>query len=55
MATKIVTLEQDPETGDLVLPLDDDIFESAGWKIGDVIEWIDNEDGSWTMRKKENA
>lgn len=23
------------------------------WKIGDLIEWIDNKDGSWTMKKKE--
>ena len=55
MATRVVTLEKDPETGDLILPLDDDIFAECGWQIGDVIEWIDNEDGSWTMRKKENA
>lgn len=24
-----------------------------GWKVGDMIEWIDNKDGSWTMQKKE--
>lgn len=23
------------------------------WKQGDLIEWIDNKDGSWTMKKKE--
>lgn len=23
------------------------------WKEGDLIEWIDNKDGSWTMKKKE--
>lgn len=23
------------------------------WKMGDLIEWIDNKDGSWTMKKKE--
>jgi len=48
----IVTLEEDPETGDLILPLNDDILEDTGWKTGDTIEWIDNKDGSWTMRKK---
>lgn len=51
----IVTLEEDPETGELILPLSDDILEDAGWKTGDVIEWIDNKDGSWTMRKKEET
>ncbi len=49
----IISLEEDPETGDLILPLSDDILEQAGWKTGDTIEWIDNKDGTWTMRKKE--
>lgn len=49
----IITLETDPETGDLILPLDDEFLKEVGWKVGDVIEWIDNKDGSWTMRKKE--
>lgn len=55
MVSKIITLEEDPETGDLLLPLDDGIFEDCGWKIGDTIEWIDNNDGSWTLRRKDNA
>lgn len=50
----IVTLEEDPETGELILPLNDDILDDAGWVTGDIIEWIDNKDGSWTMRKKED-
>lgn len=49
----IVELETDPETGDLILPLNDAILEGTGWKPGDTIEWIDNKDGSWTMKKKE--
>jgi hypothetical protein len=49
----IVTLEEDPETGDLILPLSDEILEGVDWKEGDTIEWIDNKDGSWTMLKKE--
>jgi hypothetical protein len=48
----IITLETD-ENGDLVLPLGDELCNEVGWKIGDTIEWIDNEDGSWTLRKKE--
>ena len=46
-----ITLEDDPETGDLIMPLSDEILESAGWKEGDTLEWIDNENGSWTLRK----
>jgi hypothetical protein len=48
----IITLEKD-ENGDLILPLGDELCAEAGWKIGDTIEWIDNENGSWTLRKKE--
>ena len=48
----IVRLETD-ENGDLILPLGDELCSELGWKVGDTIEWIDNCDGSWTMRKKE--
>jgi hypothetical protein len=53
MNRTIITLVEDPETGDLILPLDHEIFAEMGWQIGDVVEWIDNNDGSWTLRKKE--
>ena len=46
-----IKLEEDPETGDLIMPLTDEILESAGWKEGDNLEWIDNKNGSWTLRK----
>jgi hypothetical protein len=48
-----ISLEEDPETGDLILPLNDDILEQTGWKTGDNIDWTDNKDGSWTMKKIE--
>ena len=52
--TWTITLEEDPETGDLILPLNDEILEGTGWKTGDSIDWIDNKDGSWTMKKIES-
>ena len=48
-----VTLEEDPETGDLILPLSDEILEGSGISIGDTVEWVDNKDGSWMLRKVE--
>lgn len=51
--TWTISLEEDPETGDLILPLNDDILAETGWKPGDRIDWIDNKDGSWTMKKIE--
>ena len=53
MNSTVVTLVTDPETGDLVLPLDDEIFSETGWEIGDTLEWVDQKDGSWLLRKKE--
>jgi hypothetical protein len=51
-----VTLEEsDDGSGDLVLPLSDEFMVDAGWVIGDTIEWIDNKDGTWSMRKKNDG
>lgn len=49
--TWIITLEEDPETKDLILPLPDDLMKDAGWVEGDTLEWIDNKNGTWSMRK----
>lgn len=35
----IVELEEDPETGDLVMPLPPAMLEALGWKIGDDLTW----------------
>ena len=49
-----VELEQaDDGSGDLVLPLNDELMAEAGWQIGDTLEWIDNKDGTWTLVKKQ--
>ena len=46
--------EADDGSGDLVLPFPDDLLESAGWKEGDALEWIDNKDGTWILKKKDD-
>ena len=33
----IITLERDDETGELILPLPEQLLESQGWKTGDVL------------------
>jgi bifunctional DNA-binding transcriptional regulator/antitoxin component of YhaV-PrlF toxin-antitoxin module len=50
----VVTLEEDPETGDLVLPFTEEILADLGWKEGDVLDWVDNKDGSWSLVKKKS-
>ena len=47
----IVTLEQD-ENGDLLLPLSEEVLKSVGWKVGDIIIWNENKDGTFTLTKK---
>lgn len=47
-----VAVEEDPETGDAILPFPPDLLANLGWKEGDTLEWHDNGDGSWTLEKK---
>ena len=48
----LVTLEEDPETGDLILPLPEKLMEETGWKTGDTLDWKDNGDGTFSMTKQ---
>ena len=41
------------ENGILTFP--DELMEEIGWKEGDMLEWIPNDDGSFTLVKKEDA
>jgi hypothetical protein len=47
----IVSIEEDPDTGDLILPLPEDMLQSLHWVEGDTLEWIDNKDGTFTLKK----
>ena len=38
---------------DGILTFPDEMIEKLGWKEGDVLEWIDNKDGSFTLKKPE--
>ena len=47
-------IEEDPETGDLMLVFPEDFLDQLdelGWKLGDTVEWIDNQDGTWSLKK----
>ena len=49
----LVTVETDPETGDLILPLPEELLKIQGWQPEDVLNWNDEGDGSWSLSKKE--
>ena len=51
MLSKTVTLVEDEDTGDLILPIGDEFMEAVGWEVGDTLEWINNNDGSFTLSK----
>jgi hypothetical protein len=46
-----INLEEDSETGELILPFTEELLAEVGWKPGDNIKWIDNGNGSWTLQK----
>lgn len=40
-------------SGDLIMPLPQDLLDSAGWKEGDVLDWKDLGDGTWSLTKQD--
>ena len=46
-----LTVEEDPETGDGIITFPPDLLETAGWKEGDTLKWIDLNNGSWQLEK----
>jgi hypothetical protein len=51
--TWTVTVIEDGE--DVILPFPDELLATTGWQEGDTLLWIDNEDGSWTLRKTNDS
>ena len=49
----IVILQEDPETGDLILPFPEGMLEQMGWDVGDTLKFKTHKDGSFTLTKKE--
>jgi hypothetical protein len=49
-----ITVEEDPATGDCILPLPQDMLDLQGWKEGDELNWKDLGDGSWSLTKVKN-
>jgi hypothetical protein len=49
----ITVEEANDGSGDLVLPLPEDMLQLVGWKDGDTLNWLDNGDGTWSLTKQE--
>ena len=46
-----VTLIEDPETGDLIMPFPEGMCDELGWEIGDTLQWNMQEDGTIILTK----
>lgn len=52
--TWIIELQEDPETGDLVMEIPSEVLESQNWNIGDTLVWNKDQEGAWTLTKKKS-
>lgn len=50
--TWTATVEEDPVTGDLVIPFSPDFLKQVGWDEGDTLIWTEHNDGSFTVSKE---
>ena len=46
-------VEEDAVNGEYFITFPDDLLEAANLKEGDDVEWIDNNDGSFILKKSE--
>jgi len=46
-----VITEEDPNTGDIILPFPPELLEKMGWKEGDTLEFAQDVDGTWIIKK----
>lgn len=52
MTTHTAIVEYDKDHNEYVLPLGDELCEQLGWQAGDTLIWIDNKDGTFTVKKQ---
>jgi hypothetical protein len=48
-----VIVQEDPETGDLLMPIPPVLLKQMGWKEGDDIEFVLDETGNYILKRKE--
>lgn len=47
-----VITQEDPDSGDLILPIPEPVLKAMGWKEGDDVEIGLNKDGTIFLKKK---
>jgi hypothetical protein len=51
----ILDVRADEDTGECYLRLPEEVLTKSGFKVGDSIKWVDNDDGSWSIVKMEET
>lgn len=46
-----VIVQEDPDSDDLILPIPQVMLDELGWKEGDDIEFILDDDGRWILKR----
>jgi hypothetical protein len=46
-----VITQEDPETGDLLMPIPPELLKSLGWKEGDEIEFGIDDSGNYILKR----
>lgn len=49
----VLTVQENGTTKELYIQFPEYAMNQVGWTEGDIIEWVDNNDGSFTLVKKE--
>ena len=55
MAKEYQTFTHVDGDGNMYIELPDALLNQMGWATGDTLEWLDNEDGTFTITKKEDT
>jgi len=48
-----VITQEDPETGDLLMPIPPELLRELGWKEGDEIEFGTDDSGNYILKRVE--
>lgn len=56
MKTYTIQIQFDEREGEYYIPLPDEMLKALadlGWNVNDDLEWVDNQDGTFLLKKKE--
>jgi len=56
MKTYTIQIQFDEREGEYYIPLPDEMLKALadlGWNVNDDLKWIDNQDGTFLLKKKE--